>query len=154
MNLELEKIQAFMAAEGVVKFAYLFGSVARGTAGPLSDIDVAVYLDARVNLFSRRLVLMERLAKVLGTDNFDLVVLNTAPVVLKFEVIRNGKVLKEDRQRRVLFESAVLREYLDSAHMRATQYQYLKEKLRSGVLAAKAESVQSSELESVQSSEA
>ncbi len=28
-----------------VKFAYLFGSVAEGEAGPLSDIDIAVYLD-------------------------------------------------------------------------------------------------------------
>ena len=128
----IEKIRALMAAQTFVKFSYLFGSVARGTSGPLSDIDAAVYLDARVNFFHRRLVLMESIAKALGSERFDLVVLNSAPVVLQFEVIRSGIILKEDRRRRVLFESGVLREYLDSAHMRATQYQYLKEKLRSG----------------------
>ena len=99
----------------------------------LSDIDVAVYLDARLDLFKRRLSLMEALAKKIGSDRLDLVVLNRAPIVLKYEVIKNGVVLKEDRPRRVLFEASVLRDYLDTAHLRATQYRYLKERLlRSG----------------------
>ena len=129
----IDMLREFMAAEKLVQFSYLFGSVARQTAGPLSDIDIAVYVDARVNIFKRRLTLMEALAKKIGSERFDLVVLNVAPVVLKYEVIKNGIVLKEDRPRRVVFESRVLREYLDSAHMRAIQYQYLKESLlRSG----------------------
>ena len=125
----IDMLREFMAAEKLVQFSYLFGSVARQTAGPLSDIDIAVYVDARVNIFKRRLTLMEALAKKIGSERFDLVVLNVAPVVLKYEVIKNGIVLKEDRPRRVVFESRVLREYLDSAHMRAIQYQYLKESL-------------------------
>ena len=125
----IDMLREFMAAEKLVQFSYLFGSVARQTAGPLSDVDIAVYVDARVNIFKRRLTLMEALAKKIGSERFDLVVLNVAPVVLKYEVIKNGIVLKEDRPRRVVFESRVLREYLDSAHMRAIQYQYLKESL-------------------------
>ena len=45
-----------------VKFAYLFGSQARENTGPLSDIDIAVYVDKRNNLFSFRLLLQEEIA--------------------------------------------------------------------------------------------
>lgn len=122
----------FVAAEPRIKFAYLFGSMARQTPGPLSDLDVAVYLDRRLDLFSWRLRLMTALAKALGSEKFDLVVLNQAPVVLRYEVVRGGVVLKEDRARRVMFETSVLQEYLDSAHLRSVHVSYLKESLRGG----------------------
>ena len=34
-----------------VKFSYLFGSHARGTPGPSSDVDIAVYVDNRFDFF-------------------------------------------------------------------------------------------------------
>jgi len=120
----------FFASESQVKFAYLFGSRARSAAGPLSDIDLAVYLDGRVNFFTKRLALMEALAKKIRTENFDLVVLNQAPPVLRYEVIKTGIVLKEDKIRRILFETEVLRTYLDTIPMRKIQNQYLKSSLQ------------------------
>jgi predicted nucleotidyltransferase len=123
-------VKEFLAVEQKVKFAYLFGSTARNATGPLSDLDVAVYLDGRVDFFTTRLLLMESLAKRLGTEKFDLVVLNNAPVVLKFEAVKNGRLLKEDHPRRVLFETRVLREYLDSAYLRQVQNAYLKDSLQ------------------------
>jgi hypothetical protein len=57
-NSLLDVIKNFLANTRVVKFAYLFGSHARGNAGPLSDVDLAVYLDNRMNLFSARLSLL------------------------------------------------------------------------------------------------
>jgi len=124
--------KAFLVAERKVKFAYLFGSLAAGTAGPLSDLDLAVYLDGRLDLFKSRLQLMEALARELKTENFDLVVLNVAPIVLKHEVISNGIVLKDDRLRRVTFESRALREYLDTAYLRQVQLGYLREQIKRG----------------------
>lgn len=126
----IAKIKEFLAQEQKVKFAYLFGSAARQNVGPLSDLDVAVYLDGRVDCFRWRLRLMESLARKLRSERFDLVVLNRAPVVLKFEVVKNGLVLKEDRPRRVMFETRVLQAYLDSAHLRSVQRYYLKESLQ------------------------
>jgi len=121
----------FFASESQVKFAYLFGSHANGvTIGPLSDLDLAVYLDGRVNFFTNRLRLMEVLAKKIRTENFDLVVLNRAPPVLRYEVIKNGLVLKENKPRRIMFETEVLRTYLDTVAMRKIQYQYLKASLQ------------------------
>lgn len=127
---KIETVKTFLAGEGKVKFAYLFGSFASDTAGPLSDLDLAVYLDGRLDFFGYRLVLMESLARVLRTENFDLVVLNVAPLVLKNEVVRHGVVLKDDRARRVMFESRVIRDYLDTAHLRDVQRGYLIEQIK------------------------
>lgn len=126
----IEIVRMFLDGERMVRFAYLFGSVAAGTSGPLSDLDIAVYLDGRVDAFAFRLKLMERLAGVLKSEAFDLVVLNRAPVLLGYEVVKNGVVLKEERARRVMFETAVLRQYLDTACLRNVQHQYLREQIK------------------------
>lgn len=127
-----ERLRRFFATERMVKFAYLFGSSARDEAGPLSDLDVAVYLDGRVDGFRYRLRLAEGLARALKTEKLDLVALNSAPVLLKYEVIRDGIILKEDRPRRVMFETLVLQEYLDTAYLRKVQLQYLQEQMKGG----------------------
>ena len=44
MNISLPAIEQYFAALDEVVLAYLFGSHARGEAGPLSDIDIAVLL--------------------------------------------------------------------------------------------------------------
>jgi predicted nucleotidyltransferase len=128
----VELAKAFLIDEPKVKFAYLFGSHANGQAGPLSDIDLAVYLDGRLDLFKWRLRLMDALAGVLKSENFDLVVLNNAPILLSYEVISNGIVLKDDRQRRVMYESRTLRDYLDTAYLRDVQRRYLLEQIKRG----------------------
>ena len=75
---------------------------------------------------------MEALAKVLKTEKIDLVVLNNSPIVLTHEVIKAGIVLKDDRPRRVMFESRALRDYLDTAYLREVQRGYLREQIKSG----------------------
>ena len=115
-----------------VKFAYLFGSRARAQAGPLSDTDVAVYLDRRINPADYRLKLMEKLAKVLKSDNLDLVVLNQAPPLLRHEIIKCGRILKDDVSRRIPFEAEVIREGLDTAYLRQVQRAALVENIRKG----------------------
>jgi uncharacterized protein len=57
--------------------AYLFGSQARGDAGPLSDVDLAVWLDDQPRArLSRQLALSAEAGSLLGTDDVQLVVLN------------------------------------------------------------------------------
>lgn len=125
-------INSLLAQTSHVKFAYLFGSSVWGETGPLSDIDIAVFLDRRVSPFDFRLRLAALLAQALGSENFDLVTLNDAPLLLKYEVIRGGRVIKEDKSKRVAFETKVLSEYLDTACLRRTQRTYLKEQLAQG----------------------
>ncbi len=131
MTLDVVSIvKDFLDDNAAIAFAYLFGSMARDAAGPLSDLDVAVYLDGHQDFFSERLQLMESLAKRLASERFDLVVLNAAPLVLKFQVVKTGRLLKDDHVRRVMFETQVVKEYLDTAYFRSVQYDYLKEALQ------------------------
>jgi hypothetical protein len=72
---------------------------------------------------------METLSRALGTERFDLVILNDVSPVLRYEVMRKGRVIKENKSSRVEFETKTLAEYLDTAHMRDVQREYLKEQL-------------------------
>jgi len=123
----------FLEKITIVRFAYLFGSCSTGKQGPLSDLDIAVFLDDEVDFFSCRLILMEELSfELRGERSIDLVVLNEASTVLRYEIIRDGIVLKEDRERRVEFETHVLREYLDTEPLRAVHRAALKQSFRKG----------------------
>lgn len=97
-----------------VVFAYLFGSVSRGTATPMSDIDIAVYLHDLADGAEVKLELLGQLMHDLETDDVDLVILNTAPLTLQARVIRDRVILKDrNPYQRHAFESLVMRQYLD-----------------------------------------
>lgn len=74
-------------------FAYLFGGAAAGRLRPLSDVDVAVYLDEAVAAIEGRLEAVGVATANLGTDEVDLVVLNTAPTTLV------GRILGQEVRR-------------------------------------------------------
>lgn len=98
---------------------YLFGSVSKGLQTQESDTDIAVLLSDRPkNMLDYYLDLMERIFKLIGGD-IDLVVLNTAPPLLKYQVIKHGKVLfSRDETARVKFEARTGKEYMDFAPRR------------------------------------
>jgi len=94
---------------------YLFGSVARGQAGPASDVDVAVLLaaDPRPDLDGLLLGEEAELEKTLGAP-VQLVVLNTAPCDLVHRVLRDGVLLLDrDPAARVRFEVRARNEFFD-----------------------------------------
>ena len=105
--------QALDDCPGLV-FAYLFGGAAHGGITPLSDVDVAVYLDDTADPLEGRLAAIGIATAHLGTDEVDLVVLNTAPTALSGRILQTRRVIY-DRQpfRRHRFESLALREFFD-----------------------------------------
>ncbi len=114
VEVTVEQAGAVLAASPSVLFAYLFGSLARGTAGPLSDIDVAVYLKEGADSGEVKLDLAAGLMLALGTDRVDVVVLNGAPLPLQARVVRCNRLLLDRAPHlRHAFESLVLREYFD-----------------------------------------
>jgi len=124
----LNIIKNYMEENRAIKFAYLFGSHARGDDGPLSDIDLAIYLDNRFDFFSCRLKFMEELSRILKAQPFDLLVLNNSPLTLQYEIIRDGVVLKENKPKRILFETEILRKYLDTEPIRALHITSIKKR--------------------------
>ncbi|HEK85615.1 MAG TPA: nucleotidyltransferase domain-containing protein [Candidatus Aminicenantes bacterium] len=99
-----------------VKLVYLFGSQVKAKSGPLSDYDFAVYLEERKKkrMFEIKLELISEIAQVLGSDKIDLVVLNAVEAPeLKYNIIKEGKLIFEREPYKVMVEPRILNEYFD-----------------------------------------
>jgi predicted nucleotidyltransferase len=94
---------------------YLFGSTARGTAGPDSDVDLAILYNQvpPATLDSPPYELESDLERQLGRP-VEVVVLNTAPADLRRRVLAGGRLLAEpDRSSRIAFEVRTRNEAFD-----------------------------------------
>ena len=102
---------------GSVRFAYLFGSVAKGDVAPLSDIDVAVYLSDvdREAVFDIKLSLHGDICRALNRNDVDLVALNSvANNMLIEDIIRHGVVIYDrDVDAREDYEVTSLHQAID-----------------------------------------
>lgn len=93
-----------------IKAVYLFGSHAKGTAKPISDIDLAFLIEGRD----------KKVETEVGTSSsplIDAVPFHRLPLYIQFEVFKYGKELFV-RDKKYLLKSKlqVLREYLDNAY--------------------------------------
>lgn len=117
----MERLAAALDRDDVVS-AMLIGSQASGTAGPLSDVDIAVWHDPQLDSrgrFDLQLRLASDAGDALGTDEIDVVMLNGAPPLLQHRAIRDGRRLVErDHDERVRLETRAILDYLDTAPLR------------------------------------
>ncbi|MBI5332571.1 MAG: nucleotidyltransferase domain-containing protein [Candidatus Aenigmarchaeota archaeon] len=115
---KIESMRKLFAREKTVKLAYLFGSYATNKRTKLSDVDIAVLFDNKLNkskMFKKELELINELSGLF--KDFDLVVLNNdIDILLKYNIIRTGILLKDSRQTRPEFEYNLMNEYLDRQH--------------------------------------
>ncbi|NPV53845.1 MAG: nucleotidyltransferase domain-containing protein [Firmicutes bacterium] len=132
----IAKLEAFFADRAEVIFAYLFGSQARAQAGPLSDIDIAVFLNDTVEPahYTRyRLELWGALSALLHRNDIDIVVLNRAPVLLRHRVLRDGKlILCRNEGARINFTIETGRRFWDTAHLRRLSFRYMERHIKMG----------------------
>ncbi|AKB81849.1 nucleotidyltransferase [Methanosarcina barkeri 3] len=110
-------LSEFFSKKEYVELAYLFGSTAEGTEGPLSDIDIGVYLSSKLTKGERiekRLELIGELSTLLKNDHVDLLVMNDAAPVINFEVIRpNVPLFVRNEDLKLDVEQYVMSRYLD-----------------------------------------
>ncbi len=100
--------------QGVVA-AYLFGSFGRATAGPASDVDVAVLYSTSLpsTLDSPVFTQEGDLERILGRPS-QVIALNAAPADLVHRVLRDGRLVFEgNRSARIAFEVKSRNEYFD-----------------------------------------
>lgn len=132
------KLSEFFSNIDSVILAYLFGSTVRGEANCLSDIDTAVLFDSTLTkkeAFDLQLKLIVDLGDLLKTKNIDLVVLNDSPLLLAFNIIRDGIILKSEERDRVRFETGIMSRYYDEKyyidrHMKRTIERMAKSRLK------------------------
>ena len=89
--MSLDALRDVLAREGDVLLAVLFGSSATNRRRPTSDIDLGVLLMPGTSIERH---LAARLSRVAGRV-VDLVRLDEAPPLLRFEIARDGHVLLE-----------------------------------------------------------
>jgi predicted nucleotidyltransferase len=107
--------------EGVC-LVYLFGSQVEGKLGPMSDYDLAVLVDRAVDGRRIQARLAYELARVLKTEQVDVVLLNRASIELAYAIIAQGTLLYEqDVATRVEYEATVLSRYGDFLPVLRTQ---------------------------------
>jgi hypothetical protein len=114
---EIEQaLREFFATEGPgIVAAYLFGSVARGTATARSDVDIAVLYEVAppATIDGLPVELERRIEKLVGRP-VQVIVLNRAPVDLIHRILRDGVlVLDSAKSARIRFEVKARNQFFD-----------------------------------------
>jgi predicted nucleotidyltransferase len=89
----LDRLREGATALPAVQLAVLFGSAARGEERRRSDLDVGVLLDP--NTAASRAQAQAALDRAAGGREVDVVSLDEAPPLLRFEIARDGVLLVE-----------------------------------------------------------
>ena len=114
---DIERIVRYFQERDEVVSLYLFGSSARARKTKESDIDIAVLIDEsgfqKTDLERFRKEYFEASPRF-SLRPVDIVILNTAPPFLKYQVLKKGRILFDrERKLRVRFTEKAIIEYLD-----------------------------------------
>ncbi len=126
-----EKLNKILADFNEIKAAYLFGSYADGQPTSNSDIDIGILFDEGFNRL-KKLDILTTLTQN-GFDNVDLVILNNASLLVKYEVVKRNKLIycRTDFDPSAYF-SRIIRLFLDFKPYLEVQRMYLKERIING----------------------
>ncbi|MCX7840160.1 MAG: nucleotidyltransferase domain-containing protein [Anaerolineae bacterium] len=125
----------YFATQPDVVVAYLFGSVAKGSARPQSDVDIAVLFDARLNAEQR----LQRERDIVGdlscfaTRTIDVRSLHCVSPVFVAQVLRYGQLLyARHPHERIEFEVRAMSTYLDTQPLREFFKRHLFQEIKEG----------------------
>ncbi len=136
-NILLKAIKDVIEGEESVLFAYLYGSLAHSASHSESDIDVAVYLtlsDMKGYLEKEKRI-FSALVDHIHTDRIDLRILNVLPLVLQYNVLKEGiPILIKDEQSKIDFETEVMNRYFELKPYLDESKEMLFKRIREGLL--------------------
>ena len=110
--IDWDSLQPIWETTPEVVAAWAFGSARDGEVRDGSDVDIGVLM-ARPPTFDAQLYLLGRLQDALGLDEVDLVVLNEAHAILRFEAVSGRRLFIRDLPAAAAFVSLTAREYED-----------------------------------------
>ena len=112
----MNQAKEIFRSEKKVVLAYFFGSHQNGQSGPLSDYDLAIYLQEKDKnqRYRIKFQLEGKLSKALKTDKIDLVVMNdTDNPELSFNILKNGELIYQQEPYKIIVEPKILNRYFD-----------------------------------------
>ena len=125
-SLQLDLIKTTLKSRGVVT-GYVFGSYARGTAGPLSDLDVGVIFPGNISEEEQGNLIEQiryRLEQTFGRDKVDVINITTVknPLLRYMIVLEEGILLySDDMALNKRIATYTLRSFEDTKHLRNMQ---------------------------------
>ncbi len=132
----IARLHTFLEPHHEVLEGYLFGSHARGQEAAHSDVDVAVFLDDALlppTSFGYASDLTTDLMQALRKNEVDVVILNHAPPMLYYQVLRDGvRILSRDLAATTRREGVALSRYCDFAIQLAKIDRAFSRRVRSG----------------------
>lgn len=111
--VDWSRIDSIWQDEPNVVAAWAFGSAQDGMVRDEGDIDIGILVEAAPSL-DELTGLLGRLQDALQFEDIDLVVLNEANPILRFEALSGKSLFCRDLSRRAEFASLTAREYEDS----------------------------------------
>jgi predicted nucleotidyltransferase len=116
---QLEQALPPILAQYPVDAAYVYGSVARGTATSLSDVDIALLLADPVASYDRlklELTIQGDIETTCNLSSIDARAINDAPLMVQGRIVQQGRLIYEYNHRhRVDFEVLTRKRYFDFA---------------------------------------
>lgn len=116
-----EKTKEILIEYNNIIFAYIFGSFAEDKIRKDSDIDIAIYLDKKIDL-ETFLEIKMNLTEACKRE-VDLIILNDATPLLKYEIYKNSillftrdEVSETNYKVKTLFEYNDMKRYLDLSY--------------------------------------
>jgi len=136
---QLEQDLPALLARYPVDAVYVYGSVARGTATLLNDVDVALLLECSLSPYDRlqlELTIQGDIATTCGFPSVDVRAINDAPLTVQGRIVQQGILIYDrDHGHRVRFEVVTRKRYFDFAPVaRRLREAFLKHVQEGGVL--------------------
>ncbi|ADH60571.1 DNA polymerase beta domain protein region [Thermoanaerobacter mathranii subsp. mathranii str. A3] len=113
-----------------ISLILIFGSYAKGRARELSDLDIGIKFDKNIdmNLYSS---ILRELVEIFNREDIDVVVLNYADPLLRFEIITSCKVLYQAYSEAYIdFYLYSVKSYDDVKKLKKLEENYLKKGIK------------------------
>ncbi|MCK6462487.1 MAG: nucleotidyltransferase domain-containing protein [Candidatus Pacebacteria bacterium] len=132
VNFDQKKLNSF-AKKAEVRFAVLFGSRAIGTGAKDSDFDIAVSLKNGKSIFediNKYSKILENFSKIFAAneDKIDLADLDSANILLRYEITKKGVLLFGDHQLYEEFKAFSFRDYVDARSLFELENKIIKKR--------------------------
>jgi len=137
MHTKERELKNYFAKQDDVEFALIFGSTGLGRTTLISDIDVGVYLrssEDRLKMADRQIDITCAIMRLYRISRVDVVVLNLANPFLRFQVVKQGRLIyTKDERLFCKFKATSFGMYQDLRSMFDLYDRIAEDSLRRGV---------------------